>query len=124
MGLKKQNGSEGYEPRKNLALEVRLEDEPSSMLGFFVLHMRQTEIRQFRIAARLSLEIVSRQLGRTRSWLSKIELQRIPASRSTLARIGKAIRRLDVGHVRLDLSDLRLPRRSPATKHARKSQAG
>lgn len=91
------------------------------MLGFFI-SMNQNEIRELRIAAGLSLESVARLLGRTRQWLSRVETGKIPASRSTLARIGKVIRRIDGSRV-TDFSDLRLPRRSPARKHVIKSQA-
>lgn len=71
-------------------------------------------IRQKRVQADLSIAIVARALGRTRAWLSALELGRIPVSESTASRIEEVIARLRALQQSAwgsrDLSDLKLPR--------------
>jgi len=73
--------------------------------------MNQCEIRPLHQSADLSLAIVAQPLGRTRAWLSKVELGRIRASRQTLSKIAAAIQRLEKLRKQYeshDLSDLKL----------------
>lgn len=74
--------------------------------------MNAKRIRYERQRADLSLAAVAGVLGRTRSWLSKIESGTITVDKTTLQRIGRAIERLQnlraMSEKNWDFSDLRL----------------
>jgi transcriptional regulator with XRE-family HTH domain len=76
--------------------------------------MKHTEIRKKRVLSRWSLAVVATTVGRTRAWLSKVELGQISTDHESLARINEAIDRLNslrqgaLGS--RQLGDLKLPR--------------
>jgi transcriptional regulator with XRE-family HTH domain len=75
--------------------------------------MTGKEIRRKRVAAGLSLSQVAKPLGRTRAWLSAVELGQIPLSEKTAARLLEAIRRMEFviegAVIPYAMADLRLP---------------
>ena len=87
------------------------------MLGFLFLGSNVNpngEIRRRRIRADLALAPVAAVVGRTKAWLSKVELGQIPIEHATLELINQAIIRLAALQKTVSpgrtLDDLRLPR--------------
>jgi transcriptional regulator with XRE-family HTH domain len=82
-----------------------------SHLGVYVKH---TEIRKKRRLYDLSLAVVAKTVGRTRAWLSKVELGQISTDHESLARIDEAVDRLNLLRQSAlgsqQLGDLKLPR--------------